>query len=469
MGLGNLSMAQGPTATARSTTEDARASSDRATAEAEIAARDAAEEDGDSEIDTTVEVVRGAEEGAADTTPPPGVEFEDDGRLAMAKAISDAREARITKGLDAEDSETDEGDEPEDTGVIEAAPTAAATATTETAKPTAPAKVRATELAPDSVVVVKVNGKDVEVSLADLAGNYQKYVAGEEIFQRGKAMLDEARRSRSGEATTEDQNSRPGDQSQVERRGTAQEGQRTAKPTAAERKAKLLELARTLQTGTEEEAAEALDELDRLSQPAAGVVTQDQAVRLVHQAVASSRIDEAAEAEANQAVTDFAMKHAALAAEDDLAPAVLTAGYNVAVEALKKIGVPDEDFQRSTPRDVLQSYARLRQDPRYRAQLPSMSDLYDGVAQHYETRYGIQAGPPPEHGDAATGQNRAAGQPVVRATQERVVRKQTITSQPRPATIRSEAPNPNAAKPRNASDTIAKMAADREAGIAVRH
>lgn len=447
---------------AKSPSKGSAAVDARLTEAADIEALADAESDGDGATinaprDMT-EGVAGDGSGEADSAVRSGlVGYVDDPRAAIARSIDANRGTAEAAAEDdatiTEEGDADEADEADEAPVVK-------TVASKAAGP----KVNVADLDPEAIVVVKVNGQMVEVTAGDLVSNAQKYIAGDDYFRQGKQFLDNARRAQdAAPADTRDRTDTG--QNQPDRRGATDPALRAAKPTAEERKAKLLEVADRIQTGTPEEGAAALEELiaSLPTSAADGAVTQGDVARMVDQTYSNRELETRAFGEVNEALETIASKHAALQTNEDLAPALFTRGYKDMVEAARKAGVPDEDFNQA-PRDVIHGYAVLRQDPRFRDQLPSLSSLFDGAATRLEKSLGIKPGSSDRRDTQRAGQTG-----VVRTTEAREVRRTTTIQQPRPAATRFRAPDPGAQeRDRDNSGVIERMKADREAGVALR-
>lgn len=453
-----------------STPKATKADNEAAEARASLMARNDADDDGDDNDgmgDNAPLVVVSGEDG--DRPPPSGMSFEDDPRNSIAKDISANRGKKPVAAAADGDDEEEGGEGPDTAVIIEAgANTAEVEEEDEPAPAVTPAagKTRKTikydDVDPDTVVIAKVNGREVEIPLSELVGNAQKYQAGDEFLRLGKDLLDKARTD-NARATAED-GTRPAGQNQAERRSV--DPNAAAKPTAEALRAAKRAYLEATQTGTMEEAESAFDEYERLRDLATnGAANQGDVAELVDAKLMDREVASRAQAEGNAALTSLASKHYPALTDDDLGPGILKAGFAHVTQALVDIGVPKESFAGRTQMDVMENYARLRQDARYRDQLPSLIDVFEPIVEKVEKKYRIPQGAAPDAGGQREQQR--AGSAAVRVSEDRVLRRTTTTTQPRPAGIRSQPPTTDAPRTRDTSSTIDRMKADRE-GIAVR-
>lgn len=438
------------------------AADERAAAQADINERDGAEgvsEDGGGEEASRVVVSGdGPGDGAAEAAVRRGdADFEDNGRDALAKQIASRR------GKADNDNGGDNDNEP-DAELAPAAgarPAPAATRTTEVARQPAaqPRRVNAADLDPDSIIVVKVNGREMEVTAGDFIANGQKYLAGDDYFRQGKQFLEDARRT----PPSNDNRDRPNDgQNQPARRDTQPPGPaRTTKTKVAAET--LVPLADKMQTGTPEEFAAALADL--LNQNADnGATNQSDVPALVRETLGAERAATGIRNEVNEALNSLGETHPELVKMDSLAPSLFKGGVDRMVQNLRAIGVPEEDLS-LPPMEVVNGYGRLRQDPNWRDKLPSIKDVYHDTATAIETDIGLT---PQRRTASEDRETDRAGQPVVRTTAQRELRRTTIPQQPRPAAIRAQPGVTEQARVRDPSATIARMAQQRDEGLTLR-
>lgn len=403
----------------------------------EIAERDAAAgtvEDGAGEVATTSDPAESGSDAAAERVVKEGAAtFEDQGREDVAASITRRRVAEL-RGED-DDEGSDEGDEP-------------AAAAPAVVRPAASSKrVNVADLDPDTLVVMKVNGRDVEVAVSDLVGNGQKWLAGEDHLNTAKDILARAK------GTATEQGAPPADRQNQPARQAAEPPVNPATKTKVDR-AKLADVVDRIQTGTPEEAADALAEI--LGTNADDAQNRGGVREAVRGEMAAMSTERAIQTEINEAIESLRVAHPALEKMPSIVPGLMQHGLATMVENLRAIGVPEEDL-RLPATDIVKGYGTLRQNPQWRDKLAPIADVYGEAASKIERELGIPAGKP-------SGTRPAGTQPVVRT---REVNKTTIPVQPRSTGIRAEGAVPVATK-RDNSAVIAAMQEQREQGIPLR-
>jgi hypothetical protein len=419
----------------------ANSTGEREAALAEIAERDAAQgtvEDGAPEVATTSDPAESGSDAAAERVVKEGqATFEDQGREDVAASITRRRVAQLRgEDDDAGDGGDDGGDEP-----------AAAAPAVTPARPATAKRVNVADLDADAVVVMKINGRDVEVALGDLVGNGQKYLAGEDYLNQAKDFL-----ARTKGAATE-QGAPPADRQNQPARQAAEQPVNPAAKTKVDR-AKLADVVDRIQTGTPEEAADALAEI--LGTNADDAQNRGGVREAVRGEVAAMTTERAIQAEINEAIESLRVAHPALEKMPSIVPGLMQHGLATMVENLRAIGVPEEDL-RLPATDIVKGYGTLRQNPQWRDKLAPIADVYGDAASKIEQELGIPAGKP-------SGTRPAGTQPVVRT---REVNKTTIPVQPRSTGIRAEGAAP-VTRTRDNSAVIAAMQEQREQGIPLR-
>lgn len=428
---------------------------ERQAAQADIEARDAAEGAGEgNEPAVSTDPVERASDSAANEAVRRGdAEFEDDPRADLAKSIQARRGIVNGTAEDDADDEAEAAPAADAPAVARRANDAGADAPATAGAKAAARKVNYADLNPDDVVVLTINGRQVEVAAGDLAANAQKYLAGDDMLRQGKEILAEARRV-SAPAAGNNQGDDPDGQNQPDRRAANTPGKRPSQ--TKEERDRTIALMDRVQTGTPEEAADAWAELDQIR---GGATNQSDVARVVDTRLAERDTVGGVRSEVNEALRSLAERHPALGKIDELAPSLAKGGLDRMVEHMRALGVPEEDFNQPANK-LIEGYGRLRQDSRWRNKLPPMSTVFDETATALEKRLNIQSG--------STRETARPGSPVVRTTEMRAVRKTTIPQQPRPAAIRAEPAAAREAPVRDNSAVIARMAEAREAGIPLR-
>lgn len=324
-------------------------------------------------------------------------------------------------------------------------------------------KVGLDELDDDVTLEITVNGKTVETTVGDLLANAGKYMAGDEHLENAKEILRSAR-----VRPTEIPDDARDEQRQPSR---PPDGSRPLVATPAIDKDRLRTIVDTIQGGTVDEAAEALAEVlaetNRVAtQAAEGVSARDRDENRVRSVV-------------NDALNAVAKRYPEIDGDVRLVREAAVEVNESMKKALRAIDIAEADqLDAMTPMELIRSYTLFRDNnPDYRGDLPDVHRLFDdAAAATYEWRFGEKkvfeddgqsqpAETPRVNGNGHVRQEpRAApSEGPVRRTGVRVVRKETLSVQPRPASIRADsAEKPSVSRETRQEAAVEKMRAERQ-------
>lgn len=315
------------------------------------------------------------------------------------------------------------------------------------------------EIPPDRIVTMTVDGKKVRLPYRDMQAIAQMSTATESRLREANQILD---RARGGGGEQDSNRDRPTARDASRGQGDDQQGQpdrgAPGKKTTLDR-ARLTEVVKAIQLGSEEEGADALGEL-------LGNIGQTNAdAEDVRSVVSDELADRDARQEINDGLARVSTEYKDVLGNKRLEKLAFIEAHEQAVTALRAIKVPEEDLQQDAM-TVLAGYARLRQDPQYADKLKPMGDLFAAAAGVIRKEFNTTPPPRTEGGDPPPRQEggggpripRVAGQPprVIRST-VREERKSTVSLQPRPA---STARNLNGVTPpvrKSDTDIVGEM------------
>lgn len=407
-----------------------------------------------------------AQDDDGDDRKPAALEYEPDARDALAKNFAKARAVQgreLTTETEDEIAEDEaeerraageeDDDGPDDPEVLIVKGPQSREVTTE---PEAP-KRKVVNLAPTDLVLMKVDGVDVEMTFAEMQRRAQTDAAVDNRLKTLNQALDEVRALKSAPAA-------PAQPQRPEER-TVERPAEVASPagqTNAEIRAKLIKVADSLQTDVPEKAADALEELRQLMTPS-GQTNAVDVPSAVASALAEQRIEDAAKAELDQALFHVSTNYKDVIHDPDIGDMSYGRAHKVIVENLRAIGVPEEDL-RQPPLTVIEGYAKLRQDARWADKLTPMKDVFEGVARATRKRFSgdenrpIGGGAPRAPAGGGGAEKPSGGNQPARIviSSSRTERKSGVTPQPRSASMRSDHSAPRVAK-KDSSATIAGM------------
>lgn len=420
-----------------------------------------------------------------DERKPSDLKYEADPRDALFARIADRRaEQGQELSTEEEDDEAEEiaeenGEETDPEVLIVAGPGAREVNRPQETKP-APRKV--TDLQDDDLVIVKVDGAEIEMRYGDMKARAQKDVAADSRLEQAKALLAEVRELRNTAAAPANEQ-RPGGRTEPDN----QAPQADAK-TKADRAARLAEIVDKLQTEAPEKAAEALEGLiSELS--AQGNTSPSDVESVVRRTVADEESERAARVEIGTSFSAVSETFGDILSDARLATMAFEDTVASVVKTLRDAGTPEEDFQSvadavarrnaaepdpskhdSFGLAILREYAKVARDPVYKLK-PVKTLMEDGLRATRKWRTGDDNVPVNDKGKALTpaaggdgNGNRGQGagsRPRVVLSTNRSERKAGVSVQPRSASMRSDFSATGPTVRKNPSKTIAEMAEQR--------
>lgn len=417
---------------------------------------------------------------------PAGIEYEPDPRAALAKSFAERR--KVEGREQTPDYEEEDEDEAGDTGTegdgspevqIVAGPGAR-----EVAQPPAQERRVRTDLQPDDLVVIKVDGADVQMTYAEMQALAQKNRAADARLDEAKTILGEVRnlqRTLTNPAAAPANEQRPGG------------GQEPAPRPAPVDKTKvdrdrIAQVVDEIQTATPEKAAEALGALLEDALAAGGKTSQPDVQSVVRQTIANEQADNEARQTIGAAYNTTMETFGDVLDNDnpDLANYAFGKAVDTITAALRAAGTPDGDFAHVAAEAarkgedyglaLMRTYTRVQRDPRYAdAKLPSVETVFTDVAKgarkmvtgDYARPINDKGKPfvaqaaPRNGGEQPNPKPRTSNAPVV-VSSERRDRKTGMTIQPRSASMRTDLSARSVPTRKNTSATIAEMAASRK-------
>jgi hypothetical protein len=346
-------------------------------------------------------------------------------------------------------------------------------------------KIGLDELDDDVRLEITVNGHAVETTVGDLLANAGKFMAGDEHLASAKEVLRTARVRQDFPDDTRDEPRQPARQS---------DGSRPADrvvATPAIDKDRLRTIVDTIQGGTVEEATEALGDL--LSESATI------AARAAKDVTEGDRNETRLRSVIGDALTRTAERYPEINSDQRLVGITAATMNEKMKDALRGIDIAEADqLDTMPPMQLIRDYTLFReQNPTYA--LPDLRTLFnESAGETYEWKFGekktfdndddgqrqpADRGQDDRRADNDRGSRGSerheprepssrAGNGTdhvpVRRTGVRVVRKETLTAQPRPASIRADsAPAPTVSRETRHEIAIERMRNDRQ-GVAIR-
>jgi len=409
----------------------------------------------------------------ADDRKPAALEYEPDPRDALSRNFA---KARATQGRELSTETEDELAEEEAEDRLEAGedegpddPEVQIIRGPQSREVTTEPPVKARKVlnpADDDLVIVKVDGADVEMTFGEMKVMTQKFRAADNRLDEANRLVDEVR----GIAQTlKSAPAAPANQQRPGERTVEQPARRDAPAgqTNAELRARLVKMADSLQTDVPEKAAEALDELASLVAERVGGQTNAPDVDAVVDAhLDARRIVDGAKAEFNIALTAVSEAFDDVIHDPERGDFAYGRAHKAVVENLRAIGVPEEDL-RQNPLVVFEGYAKLRQDPQWRDKLAPMQKVFNEAARSTRVLFtgdetirldGKRVRPAPAGGNGNGARQSSGNQPArIVVSTNRVERKQGSSTQPRSASMRSDHATPRVSAKKDTSGTIASM------------
>lgn len=414
---------------------------------------------------------------------PANLKYEEDPREALAKRFA---ERRANEGREL--STEAEDDEAEEAGEIDADPEVEIVAgvgarEVNRPEPQKPAPRKVTDLTDDDIVVVKVDGAEVEMRYGDMKTRAQKDAAADNRFEKATSLLAEVK------DLLRTQNTRPAPAPEQRPAGEAERRDPAPQPdgqSQAARKARLASIVDKLQTETPEQAVEALEGLIAELRPD-GNTSQPDVQAVVRQTISDEESERYARVEIGTSFKTVSEDFGDILSDQRLASMAFEDTVKGVVETLRAAGTPDADFaalaedvnrRNAAEKDpskhdsfglaVLREYAKVARDPQYKLK-PVKEVMAEGLAGVRKWRTGDVNVPVNDKGRAPAaradgdGGNRGGAQPRPRVilSSTRTERKSGITTQPRSASMRNDFSSHGASPRKDTSKTIASMAESR--------
>lgn len=339
---------------------------------------------------------------------------------------------------------------------------------------------RVYDLRDDDIVITQVDGQKVEMTFKEMKDRAQKDAAADNRLETLNAALDEVRGIAAqikNPAPAARQDDRPGERPVGDQPGAAPASSKTKEELAAQLTAAI----DSIQTDTPEKAANALAEI--FAEHLGSQTNAPDVQQLVRETMATERqasgIVSRATEEISTAFASVSDTFGDIIGDERLGNSAYGDVVKAVVKGLHEIGVPDEDFVGLSQAELIQEYAKLRQDANWRDKLTPLNDLFFKAAGDVRAwRTGSVEVPASDKGkpykpaaggtprtQANGGQPQAQGNgtPRVLRTTDRGARKQGVNLQPRSASVRSDfSGNAAPGTRKNASATVAEMAASRK-------
>jgi hypothetical protein len=323
-------------------------------------------------------------------------------------------------------------------------------------------------------VVLKVDGRDEEVTLDEALSRARKYTAGEKRLDKAKDILRDAIQSATvirgqthpaSAAPASAPESQPAVRAEREDAASPEPGhpQPEARPSASTEspprrskidRDKLRQLAERIQVGDTDEGADALAELLETTVQAPDPqprVSQDAVRQHVHEELRQAK----AEAENAAALKAFADKYPALKDNDVLADAAVGVLRKEIIRDLQEVGGLSDADLAPLSRDINQLvfvHGRARQAG---LQVATPAQLLDRTGQYMAREFGLQRAEEPAPAQRQPHTQQPHGASSDPALQSRIEAKRGAQQQPRAAGVRA-AP-PQAPRPRTAQEIVRDM------------
>jgi hypothetical protein len=294
----------------------------------------------------------------------------------------------------------------------------------------------AAEPAPQTVRL-KVHGKEIDMSLADVVAKAQIALATDNILDEAKSRLKEI------DALAEQARTRAAaPAANTTQQSPAQPANPELAPGDPQHQGDVKTLSETLQYG---DPAEAEAMLRNTIDQAAGKIVQQQ--------LYNERIKDEG-ARAARVLEDFAAANADLAADPMANAAIQSKLFELQVEDLKQIGVDPsrirQDGQPPTPGDIALAHRHFRATG---MKVRSPEQMLETAKENFLTWKGVKKEP------VADPANKGA--PRIDVTVDRSARRQAIPQQPSRANTPRQTATTQAAQPRDRSAIVADMKATR--------